>query len=37
MLLPIVLEQLLLAPMLRSAIVATYLAAMSGMAARKNA
>lgn len=34
---PEALEQLLLAPMVRSAIVATYLAAMSGMAARKNA
>jgi len=31
------LGHLLTAPMMRSAIVATYLAAMSGMAARKNA
>jgi hypothetical protein len=34
---PEALEQLLRAPMVRSAIVATYLAAMSGTAARKNA
>lgn len=31
------LEQMLAAPMLRQATVATYMAAMSGMAARKNA
>jgi hypothetical protein len=33
----VALAELLQAPMVRSAIVATYMAAMSGMAARKNA
>lgn len=34
---PAALERLMAAPMLRQAAVATYIAAMSGMAARKNA